>query len=87
MNLYDLKDAGKTRFEFLKEVLLERHWKQSKIDSCLFTKNGIIIAVYVDDAILVSLHKDLINTKIKYLQKDYILTDDGELKYYLGTRF
>ena len=77
INLYGLKDAGKTWFEFLKEVLLERHWKKSEIDSCLFTKNGILLVVYVDDAILISPHKYLINAEIKYLQKYYVLTDDG----------
>ena len=40
-NLYGLKDAGKTWFDFLREGLLQRGWKQSKIDECLFTKNGI----------------------------------------------
>ena len=87
MNLYGLKNSGKTWFELLKEGLLERHWKQSEIDSCLFTKNGILLVVYVDDAILISLHKDLMDTDIKYLQKDYVLTDERELKDYLGTRF
>ena len=71
----------------MKEGLFEWHWKQSEIDYCLFTKNGILLIVYVDHAILISLHKDLIDTKIKYLQEDYVLTDDGELMHHLGTRF
>ena len=37
MNLYVLKDSGKTLFGFLKKGLLEQGWKQSEIDPCLFT--------------------------------------------------
>jgi hypothetical protein len=86
-NLYGLKDAGKTWHDFLKKGLVTRGWKASEVDSCLFTKKGIMLIVYVDDAILISPNKQMINFEIKSLQKDYDLTDDGELKDYLGTRF
>ena len=86
-NLYGLKDAGKTWFDFLNKGLLERGWKQSEIDSCLFTKDGILLVVYVDDAIIISPHKTLIDIEIKSLQEGYNLTNDGKLKDYLGTRF
>jgi hypothetical protein len=87
-NLYGLKDAGRTWFNFLKKGLLQRGWKESPvIDGCMFTKDGIILVVYVDDAILISPYKSLITKEIKSLQEDYDLTDDGELKDYLGTRF
>jgi hypothetical protein len=86
-NLYGLKDAGKTWFAFLKKGLLERGWKPSTINGCLFTKDGILLVVYVDDAILISPHKHLIMKEIASLQRDYDLTDDGELQDYLGTRF
>eukprot|EP00980_Cylindrotheca_fusiformis_P020590 scaffold7642_cov88-Cylindrotheca_fusiformis.AAC.1 len=37
-NLYGLKDAGKTWADYLKKGLLQRGWKASEVDSCLFTK-------------------------------------------------
>jgi hypothetical protein len=86
-NLYGLKDAGRTWYEHLTKGLAERGWKQLEIDTCLFTKDGILLIVYVDDAILISPNKQLIDREIKSLQEDYDLTDDGELKDYLGTRF
>jgi hypothetical protein len=46
-----------------------------------------MLVVYVDDAILISPHKSLIRKAIKSLQLDFDLTDEGELKDYLGTRF
>ena len=53
-NLYGLKDSGKTWFDFPKKGLIERGWSPSEIDPCLFTKNGILLIVYVDGAILIS---------------------------------
>jgi hypothetical protein len=85
--LYGLKDAGKTWFDYMKKGLLARGWEPSEIDDCLFTKKGIIIVVYIDDAILISSNKIQIQEEIVSLQTDYDLTGDGELKDYLGTRF
>ena len=86
-NLYGLKDAGRTWSQYLHKGLVARGWQQSKIDSCLYTKKNIILVLYVDDACLLSPDKSLIDKEIKSLQDQYNLTDDGELKDYLGTRF
>jgi Reverse transcriptase (RNA-dependent DNA polymerase) len=86
-NLYGLKDAGKTWYDHLDQGLLKRGWTKSEIDGCLYTKRGIILVVYVDDAILISPYKTLIQKEIKSLQEEYDLTDDGELQDYLGIRF
>ena len=50
-------------------------------------KDGIIRILYVDDAVLVLPSKAKINYDIKSLQQDFKLTNKGELKDYLGTRF
>ena len=86
-NLYGLKDASKTWFDYLRNGLEKRGWVRSEVDKCLFTKNGIILVVYVDDAILISPYKSLIQREISSLQNEFDLTDDGALKDYLGTRF
>ena len=86
-NLYGLKDASKTWFDYLRNGLEKRGWKRSDVDECLFTKNGIILVVYVDDAILVSPYKSMIQREISSLQEEFDLTDDGALKDYLGTCF
>jgi len=86
-NLYELKDAGRTWFEYLRTGLVDRGWKQSEIDTCMFTKRGIILILYVDDGILISPSKVLIDQEVKSLMEGFDLTDDGELKDYLGTRF
>ncbi|MEM7283838.1 MAG: reverse transcriptase domain-containing protein, partial [Pseudomonadota bacterium] len=86
-NLYGLKDAGRTWFQFLRKGLLERGWEQSEIDTCVFTKRGIILILYVDDGILISPSEHLIQKEIESLVQGFDLTDDGDLKDYLGTRF
>ena len=68
MDLYGLEDAGKTGSDFLKKGLLEQGEKQSEIESCLFTKDGILLFIYVEDAILISHHKTIIGIEIKSLQ-------------------
>ena len=86
-NLYGLKSAGKTWNDFLKKGLIKRDWVQSIIDGCLFTKNGMSLILYVDDACFIPPYKHKIDAEIKSLQKDYDLTDNKDLKNYLGTRF
>ena len=71
-NLYGLKDASKTWFDYLQNGLEKQGWKRSDVDECLFTKNGIILVVYVDDAILISPYKSLIQREISSLQ--YIIS-------------
>ena len=86
-NLYGLKDAGRTWNDHLHTGLIERGWSQSKIDKCLYIKQDLLLILYVDDACLISANKSSILQEIQSLQKDYSLTDDGDLHDYLGTRF
>lgn len=86
-NLYGLKDAGKTWNDHLCKGLLARGWVPSTVDPCLYTKPGIVLVVYVDDACLLSPHKELIRSEILSLKVEFQLTDEGELRDYLGTRF
>ena len=74
-NLYSLKYYGCTSFDFLKDGLIDRIWKQSTIDTCLFTKSGILLIVYFDYAILLLLSKSKIRYEIKSLQEHFDLTD------------
>ena len=85
--LYGLKDVGCTWHEFLSAGLLDRNWKQSKTDDCLFTKGDILLLLYVDDAIFVSKSNKRIDAEICLLKYDFNLTYKGPLKDYLGTRF
>jgi hypothetical protein len=85
-NLYGLRDAGLTWFSHISKGLLDRGWRPSDVDPCLFTKGNVILVLYVDDAYLTGPDKTAIDKAIKSLQKDFALTDEGDLKDYLGVR-
>ena len=57
------------------------------IDTWILTKSGTILIVCVDYEILLSPSKAKIQYDNKFLQGTFDLTDDGELKDYLGTTF
>ena len=53
----------------------------------MYIKDGVLLIIYVENSCIISHIKDKIQQEAKSLQKDYILTDDGELQDYIGTRF
>jgi hypothetical protein len=85
-NLYGLKDAGRTWYECITSGLKQRGFQQSNIDPCLFTKDSVILILYVDDAVLFSPYQSAIDKTIKSLQNEFDLTDEGSLQDYLGVR-
>lgn len=86
-NLYGLKDAGKTWNDYLHAGLIKRKWVQSEIDPCLYYKEDMMLIVYVDDTCFISPDSNKITKEIQSLKETYDLTDEGELKDYLGVRF
>ena len=74
-NLYGFKDYWNTWYEYLKRGLIKRGWHQLWIDEWVLTKNGVILVIYVNDAILISPSKQNINNEIISLMKDYNITD------------
>lgn len=85
-NVYGLKDAGLTWHEHIKEGLITRGFKQSQVDPCLFVKGQTLLTLYVDDAALFGPDGEAIDSTIKSLQQSFDLTDEGNLKDYLGVR-
>ena len=49
-----------------------------------FLKNDIVVLVFVDDCLLFSRNKNQIDSLIASLEKDFVLTDEGEITKYLG---
>ena len=66
-NLYGACDASKIWFDYARDGLLRRDWKQSEVDSCLFTKDNMLFILWVDDAVLLSPDKSAIDREIKSL--------------------
>ena len=79
-NVYGLCDASLTWHNHLKKGLISRGFKQSEVDPCLFIKGQTILILHVDDACLCGPNKREIQDIIKSLQKDFDMTDEGDLK-------
>ena len=59
--LYGLKQGSYNWYKKLKKSLVDRGFKPSDIDPCLYIGNGMIILTYVDDCIIVGPSMENIN--------------------------
>lgn len=88
-SIYGLKQSGNEWNKLLNNELLKLSFKRLKTDSCVYIKqseieNIIIIAVYVDDILIMGKHKSEI-CKIKCdIAKVFEIDDLGDCKYVLG---
>ena len=91
-NLYGLKQAAKTWYEHLRDTLVLDEIKggygfeQSKIDPCIFFKQGVILIIWVDDCLIFGRNKDLVDEVIKKLHDKFSLTEEGDVSAYLGVQ-
>ena len=83
-NLYGTKQAAANWFKMLKEGLEKQKFKPSNVDPCLFITHDCIIICYVDDCLIFSPQETTINELITELRKTFDLTDEGNVKAYLG---
>ena len=86
-NLYGLKDAGKTGFEHLTEVMEELGFKPTESDPCIYVRGSNMIVLYVDDCIIISRSEKEANAVFKEIdEKGYKMMDEGTMLEYLGIR-
>ena len=91
-SIYGLKIAPKLWFNHFKYNLLALDMVQSHHDPCLFYGKGknprLVLIQYVDNVILASKETKLIDSFIQQLKdRDFQLTDEGDLASYLGIAF
>jgi hypothetical protein len=72
-NLYGLHQVG-----------LQCGFWQSIVDPCLFLHPDCILVVYVDDCLLFSKEPTMLDDLIGLLQKEFILTIEGDVGTFLG---
>ena len=87
-SLYGLKQSPKCWNNQLDNYLKSLNFKQSDIDSCIYTcgndNNLTIIAVYVDDILIAGHSVESINNIKIDLANRYKMKDLGKLSYFLG---
>ena len=86
-NLYGLKQASFNWYEKLQDGLKDRGFNPSKIDQCLYMKDGMVILVYVDDCIIVGKdmgEMDEFMQSMQQVSENFVLTDEGSIDKFLG---
>ena len=74
----------------MKQGLEDRKLTQSEVDPGVFISRDIIVLTYVDDCIILGKNETRIDWLIKSLygsEEQFDLTDEGEIKNYLGVDF
>ena len=91
-NLYGLKQAAKTWFEYLRDALITSEaeggygFKQSLVDPCVFYKDGITLISWVDDCLIFSKDKALADELILKLKEKFTLSEEEDASAYLGVQ-
>ncbi|UYV73167.1 K02A2.6-like, partial [Cordylochernes scorpioides] len=86
--IYGLKQAGRSWNTKIASTLIKNNFKQSTVDPCLFTKNeenhSIYLILYVDDMLLASDSKIIIQNTVKTLEKEFEIKNLGDPTQFIG---
>ena len=86
-NLYGLKQGSYNWYKKLKKSLVNKGFKPSDIDPCLYIGNGMIILTYVDNCIIVGPSMENINIFVDSMKngnENFVLTHEGDINKFLG---
>ena len=72
----------------LHEYLVEKGFRQSAVDPCLYTGDAIVMMlVWVDDILIAGTNEECLD-EVKYeLKLKFKMSDFGQLSYFLGIQF
>ena len=88
-NIYGNKAAGRVWNKYLDKGLQEVGFEPSKVDPCLYCKEGVILLIYVDDCILMGTTDAAINEAICALRsskQNFTIKDEGAVGNFLGVK-
>ena len=86
-NLYGLKQAAKTFYEHLVDILInELEFIPSMVDPCVFYRGDLTIVTYVDDCLIFTPKKEEADALITQMEKHFSMTDEGSVEQYLGVK-
>ncbi|MCP3664053.1 MAG: hypothetical protein GY696_16435 [Gammaproteobacteria bacterium] len=86
-SLYGLKQSPRCWNKAFKEYMVSIGFKQSEADPCIFMRSGenlAVVAVYVDDLILVAKNDQEMGDLKRCLEAKFKMKDMGNLHYCLG---
>jgi hypothetical protein len=83
-SLYGLKQAPRVWAKVLREFLVKYGLARLESDHCIYVGKNLIIAIYVDDILILSKNKRSLRQMKDELKKRFKMTDLGPAKQYLG---
>jgi hypothetical protein len=84
-SLYGLTIAPKLWYEHLTSAIFDLGFKRSSYDQCLFFKDGIMVAIYVDDCGIAASDQKHIDALIDGLRaRGFVLHIEGKFEEFLG---
>jgi hypothetical protein len=76
--MYGLKQAGHNWYRHLQQELVAMGFQQSKVDQCLFIRADCILLLYVDDCLVFSPDKSILDKVIGTLGRRFKITIEEE---------
>ena len=90
-SLYGLKQSSRMWNRNIHLYLMSNGFKQSSVDHCIYTKHDgkdfIMLLLWVDDILIASSSKELLNAFKTLLKAKYKMSDLGVLRWFLGITF
>jgi hypothetical protein len=83
-NIYGTKQGGQVWNHHLDKGLKKLGYVPSRIDPCVYYHGTSVLMLYVDDGIFCGPNKGEIDGLIKGLKQEFNITDEGDIKEYLG---
>jgi hypothetical protein len=83
-NIYGTKQGGRVWNKHLDKGLKKLGYVPSRIDPCVYYHGTSVLMLYVDDGIFCGPNKSEIDGLIEGLKQEFNITDEGDIKEYLG---
>lgn len=84
--LYGLKQAGRRWYETFRDYLIELGIKPTQTEPCVFVGAGVIILLYVDDVIIMSASRELIDAVMDKIEARFSIKRLGKPNFFVGWR-
>jgi len=78
-NIYDLKQAGGVWNKHLHKWLLKLRFHQSAYDPCIYYRGSVVMGVYIDDCLIITLSDNEVCKVYTDLQAEFEVTNEGPI--------
>ncbi|CAK9796582.1 Copia protein [Anthophora quadrimaculata] len=90
--IYGLKQAARCWFEIFEKSLVERGFRSSSVDRCIYILDkgnifeNIYVVLYVDDLVIATANIETMTNFKNYLMNKFKMTDLSDIKFFLGIK-